>query len=401
MITKLPVYQAKLTDFDNDGLGIFAMSLVNNPANESNFVALSTAARRPVKLSLDKTKQIVTGAVLVPDQMIYRNDTNGEYYLTFTAQDIEKIRDRMMKGGVALATTTHEHEAPLRGNNLVECWIVEDPARDKSVALGLGPYKKGTLVASYKIGDAAYWRTQVLAGKVRGFSIEGLFNFKSVTMSKPQAKAATILPNKKPTLAVGLSGVLRSIAAALDGDTAGDTKDLAGVAKADETDSGTPYIIFELQDGTEIDVDKDGNCTMADGTQAPAGDHTLQDGNTISIADDGTLVGTTDAAEATPPAAAPAALTAEQTAARDAAKAKGKLAAAALAAAAKPLTGDAKKIAELKAQIATLEKTPTAPKAAPAVEGGSTNITGAVVAKMKGHERAAVLLKEKLARNAK
>lgn len=402
MTTKFPVYQAKITG-SND-TGIFALSFVENPANESNFVALATAAQRPVKLSLDRMKQVLTGAVLVPDQMIYRNDNQlGEYYLQFAAQDIEKIRDEMMRNGAALSTTTHEHETPLTGNHLVECWIVEDPMRDKSVALGLGPYKKGTLVASYKVGDAVYWRTQVLAGKVKGFSIEGFFNFKTVTMSKPQVKASTILPGKKSG-GGAIATMLRSIATALDGDTASEAKDLTGVAKDDETNSGTPYIVFDLQDGTEIDVDSTGFCTLSDGTQAPAGDHTLLDGNTISIGDDGMLAGTTDVADAPAPAAAPAALTAEQKLAREEAKKRGVAASALLKKAAEDAAKknpQAKQIAALKAQLAELEKQPSADPAKPTPEGGGTNITERVVAKMKGHERAAIMLKDKLARKNK
>lgn len=393
MTIDLPVYQAKITGV-NDDTGIYALSFVENPANESNFVALAAAAHRPVKLSLDKMKRILTGAVLVPDQMIYRNDNQlGEYYLQFTAQDIEKIRDRMMQNGVALRTTTHQHEKPLRGNHLVECWIVEDPKRDKAVALGLGELPKGTLVASYKVGDAVYWRTQVLAGKVKGFSIEGFFNFKSIKMSKPQAKAATILP-KKNSVSAHMAGMLRNMAAVLDGDTAAEAKDLATVAKDDETDSGTPFIVFELQDGTEIDADSEGYCTMTDGTQAPAGDHTLKDGNTISIGDDGILVGTSEAGDGTEePAAAPAALSAAQIKARNEAKARGaQLAAALNKPAAKPTAKD-KQIAELKKQIAKLEKEPSAAPAKPTTESNADAARD--VAKLKGHERAALVLRQR------
>jgi hypothetical protein len=258
-------------------------------------------------------------------------------------------------------------------------------------------------VASYKVSNAVYWRTQVLAGKVKGFSIEGFFNFKTVKMSKPQVKPGALLPGKKTAGGSVIGAMLRSIATALDGDTAAEAKDLTSIAKEDETNSGTPYIIFDLQDGTEIEVDSTGYCTMSDGTQAPAGDHTLLDGNTISIDDAGMLVGTSDVAATPDPAAAPAALTAEQKLARDEAKKRGVKASAILkkvaedAAAKNP---QAKQIAALKAQIAKLEAEPSAAPAKPTPEG--VNITAQTVAKLKGHERAAAMLKQKLAlKNAK
>lgn len=174
MSNKIPIYEAKLGREDTDG--IYAMSFVDIPANESNFIALRKA--RIVKVNLNRSKQILTGVVLVPDQLIYRNDTNlGEYYIKFTASDIEKIALKMMKTGLALNNTTHQHESPLEGNYLAELWIVEDPKSDKAAALGLGELPKGTLVASYKVDNAKYWRDEVLTGNVKGFSLEGIFNF--------------------------------------------------------------------------------------------------------------------------------------------------------------------------------------------------------------------------------
>jgi hypothetical protein len=389
MTIEMPVYQARIVTAEH---GIFAMSFVDVPANECNFVALARSASRPVQMKLDSQKQILTGVVLVPDQMIYRNDAQlGEYYLKFGAQDIEKIRDQMMQSGVALRTTSHQHEEPLQGNHLVECWIVTDPKRDKAAALGLGELPTGTLVASYKITSKPYWTSQVMAGKVKGFSIEGLFNFKNVTMAKTVIKPGAA---KKAGVSANLAAMFKNVAAMLEGDTAGEAKDLATVAGADATNSGTPYIIFELQDGTEIDVDSEGFCTMAsDGSQAPAGDHTLQDGNTISIGDDGLLVETTDSAAAAEPDAAVAAL-------RAAAKEKGKTAAVFFAKK-EDKTPKGKEIATLKAKLAALEAEPSVKPAAATVEGGGKNITGETLAKLKGHERAAILLRQRNDRAAK
>jgi len=357
MTTKIPIFEAKIIGTDNTG--IFAMSFVDVPANESNFVALNKANK--VKLSLDKSKQLLTGVVLIPDQMIYRLDeTMGEYYLRFTAADIEKIAQKMMKTGIALATTTHQHEKPLRGNYLAELWIVEDPKRDKAVALGLGELPKGTLVASYKIEDSSYWRTQVMTGKVKGFSLEGIFNFKSVKMNKTiltPKKAATVLDKKKPANGVGIPAFLRTVAALLEGETVAATDDLADEAKKDEVDAGDPYLIFELADGSEVYVDSEGFCTL-DEEQAPAGEHALADGNFIVIDDSGMLVVTAPEADAVEPEAAAAALKKQKEAKL---RAKQYLAAA----------GDPKetKIAALKKQIAELEKQPSTTKAKPAVDG--------------------------------
>lgn len=358
---KLPVYECKVRDRDNTG--IYAISFVEMPAVEVNFVALSKQI--PVKLKLDGQKQILTGAVLIPNQKIYRNDANlGEYYMYYSAPEIEKIAQKMMRTGVALQTTTHQHEKPLKGNYLVECWLVEDPKRDKAVALGLGELPKGTLVASYKVTNSNYWKSQVMTGKVKGFSLEGFFNFQnSNRMAKQTKTVAQILAatdsKKSEQKGNKVATFLRSFAAMLDGDTASEADALATEAANDATDSGTPYLIFELADGGEVYVDSEGYATL-NGEQMPAGEHALTDGNFIVIDDSGYLVVTqADNTTTSDPAAPDAAALA---AAKE--RAKNPTALAAFTKKPAPNTAEAK-IAALKAQIAELEKTPTTEKKVP------------------------------------
>lgn len=350
MEKRIPLYQAKISDVDNTG--IYAISFVDFPANEQNFVALKKA--QPVKLKLNRQKQILTGAVLIPDQVIYRHDARlGEYYIKFSAEDIEKIAQKMMKSGVALSTTTHQHETPLTGNYLVELWVVKDPKRDKSVALGLGEFPEGTLVASYKIEDKSYWRNEVLAGKVNGFSLEGIFNFNNISMKKAQTKAAKPAAKGPKLSAFGLALQKLGIPVLMEGDTVEEAENLADVADADEVNAGKPFIIFELQDGGEIWIDGEGFATLAGEEQAPAGEHALSDGNYIVIDDSGMLVVTQEEAAGEEAAAAEAAL--------KAAKARGKEYL-------KKVNLKESQIAKLKAQIAELEKQPSAPPAKPRVD---------------------------------
>lgn len=368
--TKIPIYQAQISVKDDD-TGIYAMSFVDYPANMQNFVALNKAAK--VKLNLNRNKQILTGVVLIPDQLIYRNDEHlGEYYIKFSAADIEKIALRMMKKGIALSSTTHQHESGLTGNYLTELWIVKDPKRDKSVALGLGEYPAGTLVASYKVTDPNYWQKEVLTGNVKGFSLEGYFNFNSIKMNKKTTPAAKLAANKKPNK---VSAFLKSMAAMLEGDSTADAEAIVDEADKDEVDAGDPYLIFELADGGEVWVDADGYATL-DGEQMPAGEHALADGNFIVIDESGNLVVTqeeADGAEAEVP---------ETT--LKAAKARGKQY---LKAAGDP---KAAKIAKLERELAQLKKQPSTPKAKQTVEAGKKPETF--------NEKMAAVLKSRLDR---
>lgn len=353
---ELPVYRANVGEMDNTG--IFAVSFVDIPAIEVDFIRLAYQ-KRPVKLMQDRKRHVLTGPVLIPDQLIYRNDeAHGEYYMQFTRADILKISEKMARTGIALQSTTHQHEKPLKGNYLTEMWIVNDPANDKATALGFN-VPAGTLMCSYKVGNAQYWAEQVETGKVRGFSLEGFFNFNKIKMAKQT--------QQQPSGKSGISAFFKGLAAMLEGDTAAAVDGLQAPAAADSVDAGTPFIIFELEDGSEIYVDSEGYATL-DGEQAPAGDHVLADGNVITIDDAGYMVATAPADGGTDPATPPdpTAMAKLEEAARERGKAY-------LAKMAKknPKMVDAARLSQikkLKAQIAELEKTPATAPQKPVVE---------------------------------
>lgn len=372
--TKIPIYSAQIGALDDTG--IYAISFVDFPANGQNFVALNK--HQQIKLNLNKQKQILTGVVLIPDQLIYRRDAKlGEYYIKFSAGDIEKIALKMMRTGLALQNTTHQHESELKGNYLTELWIVQDPKRDKSVALGLGEYPKGTLLASYKVESSEYWRKEVLTGNVKGFSLEGFFNFNNLVMNKKTAPAAKLAAKKKPST---MGTFLRTMAAMLEGETVADAEAIVDVAADDEVDAGDPYLIFELADGGEVWVDAEGFATL-DGEQMPAGEHALADGNFIVIDDAGNLVVTqeeADGAEAEVP----------EVALRKA-KARGEAVLMAMNGKTDP---KAAKIANLEKQLAALKKAPSTPKAKAPVDGAGKG------APTTFNEKMAAVLKNRLDR---
>ncbi|MDR2954504.1 MAG: XkdF-like putative serine protease domain-containing protein [Prevotella sp.] len=282
---KIPVYNCIIDEYEDDGSGVYAISFVDSPATQVDFIALGK--EKEVLLSKNATKQILTGVVLKPEQLIYRNSPEiGDFYIKFPAQEIEKIAHKMMRTGVALTSTTHQHQLPLNGNYLTELWIVEDPACDKSKALGFNELPKGTLMCSYKIEDENYWKNEVMTGNVKGFSLEGFFN-QEIALAKmtknPTNKNANMTNKKKKSST--LLGRLKNL-----------LLDIEAVTKADATTSGTPYVIFVLADGKEVFVDEDGFATM-DGEQAAAGEHKLANGNLLVIDEQGQFVETREASE--------------------------------------------------------------------------------------------------------
>ncbi|HCO66523.1 MAG TPA: hypothetical protein DIT04_02030 [Dysgonomonas sp.] len=275
---KLPVYNCLIDENPDEESGIYAISFVAEPANETDFVALSKEHRRE-HLSMDRSKQVLTGVVLRPDQLIYRSsDQLGEHYIRFSAEQIEKISHKMMRKHIALDHTTHQHQHPLEGNYLIELWIVEDPENDKSAALGFRGLPKGTLMCSYKIEDKKYWDTQVMTGNIKGFSLEGFFFQQEMKKHSKSNINKQMNMNKKDK-----STLLGKIAKFF--------LDIDAVQDSDVSGSGKAYVIFTLADGKEVFVDADGFATL-DGEQMHAGEHLLADGNLLEVDNEGQFTGT-------------------------------------------------------------------------------------------------------------
>lgn len=285
----IPVYNCLIDENTEDQSGIYAISFVDVPANEIDFVTLAKQPKLE-RLNRDSKKQILTGVVLRPDQLIYRNDPRGEYYIRFSAEEIEKIAQKMMRTGIALQNTTHQHQNPLEGNFLTELWIVENPQHDKSQALGFADLPKGTLMCSYKIADKHYWDTQVMTGNVRGFSLEGFF-FQEISNNKTIKSITNQKQNEKMNQRNKKMGTLLSRISQF-------FLDIQAVEKADSTSSGTAYVLFTLADGKEVYIDADGFATLDD-EQLPAGDHPLADGNILVVDDQGQFIETKEAATTT------------------------------------------------------------------------------------------------------
>ena len=159
-------------DEDQEMAGIEAISIVESPAIEADFVALKS---EEIKLAeIDKEKKILMGALLIPNKPIFRNsDDQDDYYIYFSKETVEKASQLYLKNGNQ-NNTTLEHQHSLSGLTLVESWLVEDEKFDKSRKYGMN-VPVGTWMGSVKVNNDEVWNEYVKTGKVKGFSIEGYF----------------------------------------------------------------------------------------------------------------------------------------------------------------------------------------------------------------------------------
>jgi hypothetical protein len=184
-----------ILDEEQEESGIEAISIVESPAIESDFVALKG---EEIKLAeVDKEKRILLGALLIPNKPIYRKNEEGDYYIFFSKETISKASQMYLRNGYQ-NNSTLEHSKELKGLTLVESWIVEDEVQDKSRKYGLN-VPVGTWMGSVKVNNEEIWNEYVRTNKVKGFSIEGYFADK-MEAPKEEIKEDMSAQNDKATL---------------------------------------------------------------------------------------------------------------------------------------------------------------------------------------------------------
>ena len=166
---------------DDEFTGIEAISVVENPAIEEDFIALKN---EEIKLAeVNNEKRILMGALLIPNKPIYRKKGEEEYYIYFSKKTVEKASQLyLMNGNQSKATL--EHQYTINGLTLVESWLVEDEVHDKSRKYGLN-VPIGTWMGAVKVNNDQIWDQFVKTGKVKGFSIEGYFADKMERPKEP------------------------------------------------------------------------------------------------------------------------------------------------------------------------------------------------------------------------
>lgn len=161
-----------LLDEESLQAGIQAISVVESPAIEEDFVALKDEQPKVELKTIDKEKRILMGAALIPNKPIYRRNGEDEYYIYFSQDTVRKASELFFINGNQNKATL-EHQMDVQGTSVVESWIIEGE-QDKSRMYGM-ELPVGTWMVSMKILNDELWEGYVKSGKVKGFSIEGYF----------------------------------------------------------------------------------------------------------------------------------------------------------------------------------------------------------------------------------
>lgn len=173
----LPIYRLTINE---ETEGVDYVALVNSPAIERNFQAFS----KPQRFA-ETAKRVLSGALMLADTPIYRNDERlGEYMVVFDRDTIYKIAQRFFKSG-AQHNVNGEHKEPIEGVFMFESYII-DKERGINAPKGFEDIPDGSWFGSFKVDNDAVWNEFITTGNFKGFSVEGNFGMEPVDAAESE-----------------------------------------------------------------------------------------------------------------------------------------------------------------------------------------------------------------------
>ena len=166
---KLPLI--KLTINPEDGSFVSAISLVQNPAVESSFIAFSKQGK--ITFATNDERMELLGVAMKADTPIYRNSPEtGEYACIFDADTVRKIAQDFAKQGF-FQNLNIEHSDKSAKSFIYQSFIV-DSSRNIFPPKGIEANDNDWIIG-VKVIDPQIW-SEIKSGEPsQGFSIEGVF----------------------------------------------------------------------------------------------------------------------------------------------------------------------------------------------------------------------------------
>ena len=175
MEKELPIYMLDITDDVEDDSQVDYIALVDKPAIQKNWYAFKEKQAFDI---ISEDKRIISGAIMLADIPIFRSDaTYGDYYVAFTKDTIFKIAQKFFKKGYqSNVNLMHDSGSVVEGLTMFESFIT-DKSRGIMPMKGFQDVPDGSWFGSFKVDNEEVWQ-MIKDGKVKGFSVEGLFNYK-------------------------------------------------------------------------------------------------------------------------------------------------------------------------------------------------------------------------------
>ena len=158
---------------DEDETGLDAISLVQHPAIEVDFLCFNEDTKK-IDFSADEDKHILTAVALRADHPIYRRNGDYEYWVIFTKDVIRKLVTKYAKNNLFNSVNIeHNDYSFVKSAYMIESYIV-DKARG-IVPSEFKDIEDGSWIVSYYIDDESLWNVVKNTDALNGLSVQGLF----------------------------------------------------------------------------------------------------------------------------------------------------------------------------------------------------------------------------------
>jgi hypothetical protein len=300
----MKVYEAVFNEAKNKG--VWGISLVEDPAMEETFLALSKADSKIELKTLDEEQRIIVGLVLEPDKKVYRNQGGEEFEMFFSKETVKDLMYNFAKQGYQTNSSIEHSGQRIEGVSFTEMWLVRDEKMDTAISLGLNP-KEGSWMAVSKIDSDDVWNDYVKTGKVKGYSIDAFVELQEVKLNKDKQMEKTILEEIKDIS----KAIMLTLNPAKEEVKLGSVNSVDGMVfmyDGETPEVGAAIYIMDADGETKIPL--------------PVGEYALEGDSNLSVVEEG-IIASIGVAEAEAPAeladpapvAAPSAATAADVAA--------------------------------------------------------------------------------------
>jgi hypothetical protein len=175
----LPIYDLIINNDEDNDAEVSFVALVDSPAIKKDFLAFSEQSEL-IKFAIQsESEHIITGALMIPQQLIYRNSEQfGEHYVKFSVETIKQIAIKFSKKGYQKnVNIMHEADMQVEGVTMFESFI-SDSKRGIKPMEAFKDLPDGTWFGSFYVENPKVWEL-VKSGEVKGFSVEGMFDYET------------------------------------------------------------------------------------------------------------------------------------------------------------------------------------------------------------------------------
>lgn len=268
---------------DDEALGLTAISLVDEPAIMTDFLAFKNEKPQMIWMS-SRDKHEIVSPILIPNQLILRQNEQGElYYIRWTKEAIAMAAEKYIANGwfnnfTVMHPTFYNKDmkytdALEKDIYMLRIWTIDNVETDDANTKYGFNLPEGTLMVHLKVHNRKIWQ-RIKSGELRGLSIE--------------AFTRTIKNNNKVNINVNMDVTNKQMSLfqkfiAFMNEVSSEAAEIADIAKKDEAESGEVSLKYYIDDEHYIEVDAEGYARDEEYNLVAEGEYKLADGNIFVV----------------------------------------------------------------------------------------------------------------------